>query len=251
MKVLQFPVNFAIENFYGIFTYSATSLAHHVFTHYNAIEEATTRKVVCFMKRLYIITGANGHLGNTIISLLSNTACEIRGLILPQETCIDHDNVHYIHGDICDMDSLAPLFYDIVDKEVYVIHTAGIINIQPHVSPRLYQVNVNDTKNMLELSKRYHVNKFLYTSSVHAIPEKNNLALIKEVSHFSQASVEGGYAKTKAEASQAVLDASKNGLCTIIVHPSGILGPNGNSSNHLVQMVVDYIQGKLPACVNG
>ena len=251
MKVLQFPVNYVIENFYDIFTYSATSLAHCEIAHYNAGEEATTRKVVCFMKRLYIITGANGHLGNTIISLLPNTACEIRGLILPQETCIDHDNVHYIKGDVCDMDSLEPLFSNIEDKEVYVIHTAGIINIQPHVSPKLYQVNVNGTKNMLELSKRYHVKRFLYTSSVHAIPEKNNLTLIKEINHFSQSSVEGGYAKTKAEASQAVLEASNNGLCTMIVHPSGILGPNGNSSNHLVQMVVDYIQGKLPACVNG
>lgn len=95
------------------------------------------------MKRLYIITGANGHLGNIIISLLSDTTCEIRGLILPQEICVDHDNVHYIRGDVCDKDSLIPLFSEIEDKEVYVIHTAGIIDIQPYVSPKLYQVNVN------------------------------------------------------------------------------------------------------------
>ena len=32
------------------------------------------------MKRLYIITGANGHLASTIIRYLKDTDCEIRGL---------------------------------------------------------------------------------------------------------------------------------------------------------------------------
>ncbi len=36
-----------------------------------------------------------------------------------------------------------------------------------------------------------------------------------------------------------------------MVHPSGILGPYDNSGNHLVQLVKDYIKGKLPACVKG
>lgn len=35
------------------------------------------------------------------------------------------------------------------------------------------------------------------------------------------------------------------------MHPSGILGPYDRSGNHLVQLVNDYINGKLPACVNG
>lgn len=37
------------------------------------------------MKKLYIITGAAGHLGNTIIRMLRNMAVETRGLILPNE----------------------------------------------------------------------------------------------------------------------------------------------------------------------
>ena len=61
----------------------------------------------------------------------------------------------------------------------------------------------------------------------------------------------GGYAKTKAEATQAVLDAVGAGLKAVVVHPSGILGPYDASGNHLVQMVSDYIRGRLPACVQG
>lgn len=36
-------------------------------------------------EKLYIITGAAGHLGNTIIRMLRNMAVETRGLILPNE----------------------------------------------------------------------------------------------------------------------------------------------------------------------
>ena len=33
--------------------------------------------------------------------------------------------------------------------------------------------------------------------------------------------------------------------------PSGILGPFGGTGNYLVQLVNDYIMGRLPACVKG
>ena len=47
------------------------------------------------------------------------------------------------------------------------------------------------------------------------------MAVIKEVATFSPEKVIGAYAKTKAEASQAVLEAVKQGLNAVIVHPSG------------------------------
>ncbi|WP_252979970.1 hypothetical protein [Eisenbergiella tayi] len=37
----------------------------------------------------------------------------------------------------------------------------------------------------------------------------------------------------------------------MVVHPSGILGPFGGTGNYLVQLVNDYIMGRLPACVKG
>ena len=35
------------------------------------------------MKKMYIVTGADGHLGNTIVRMLANENCQVRGLILP------------------------------------------------------------------------------------------------------------------------------------------------------------------------
>lgn len=203
------------------------------------------------MKRLYIITGANGHLGNTIIRILAKGAAKVRGLVLPTDNVEDKDNVQYFKGDVRDIKSLEPLFEKTRNREVVVIHTAGIVDISEKVSPVLYDVNVKGTKNILRLCKEHKVKRLVYVSSVHAIPEKDKSCVLEEVDNFSPDAVEGGYAKTKAEATQAVLDAVAEGLDAVIVHPSGILGPYDTSRNHLVQLVYDYIRGKLPACVNG
>ena len=73
--------------------------------------------------KVYIITGANGHLGNTIIRLLKDGSDEIRGLILPSEQTPDIEKVNYIKGDVRYIDSLRALFEGTQDKDVYVIHT--------------------------------------------------------------------------------------------------------------------------------
>ncbi len=202
------------------------------------------------MRRVYIITGANGHLGNTLIRILRKTEVEIRGLLLPTEHRKERENIHYFHGDVRDTDTLSSLFEGLSDAEVIVIHTAGIIDIAGTVSSQMYAVNVEGTRNIVKLCQEYGVKRLVYVSSVHAIPEKR-WSVQREVHHFSPEEVVGGYAKTKAEATQLVLDAVSEGLDAVVVHPSGIIGPYDSSENHLVQMITDYIRGKLPACVRG
>ena len=135
--------------------------------------------------------------------------------------------------------------------ETIVIHTAGIIDISNHVSPELYDVNVNGTKNILALCREYLVKRLVYVSSVHALPEQKRGNVTGEIRDFSPDAVVGGYAKTKAEATREVLRAAQEGLDAVVVHPSGILGPYDRSGNHLVQMVAEYLHGTLPACVKG
>ena len=101
-----------------------------------------------------------------------------------------------------------PLFAGLEGRESYLIHTAGIVDISDQVSPLLYDVNVNGTKHILSLCREYQVKRLVYVSSVHAIPEGDKASVLHEVSVFSPDAVVGGYAKTKAEATQAVLDAA-------------------------------------------
>ena len=203
------------------------------------------------MSKLYVVTGAKGHLGSTIIRLLCRQGCQVRGLILPTETAEDAEGLRYYRGDVREVDSLRPLFAHTEDQELYVIHTAGIVDIGGEPSPLLYDVNVGGTRNILALCREYGAARLVHVSSVHAIPELDHIHVLSEVDAFSPDLVTGAYAKTKAEATQAVLAAAKDGLDAVVVHPSGILGPFDQSGNHLVQLITDYLRGWLPACVRG
>ena len=203
------------------------------------------------MEKTYLVTGACGHLGGTLVRLLERTGAQVRGLRLPSEQARDRAHVTYYPGDVRDRDSLRPLFRGLAGREVVVFHTAAIVDISGEATPQMVDVNVNGTKNILALCREYGVKRLVYVSSVHAIPEKDGYAVLREVDRFSPRQVTGGYAKTKAEATQAVLDAAAQGLDAVVVHPSGILGPFDGAENHLVQLVKEYAGGKLPACVKG
>lgn len=200
---------------------------------------------------LYILTGAAGHLAEGILRILRNADCRVRGLLLPGETGIAGSNITYLTGDVTKPETLDPLFENTGEARVIVLHCAGIVSIQKKVSPEVYRVNVTGTQNVIAKCRQYGVHRLVYVSSVHALPEVKGAA-VREVDHFSPDTVDGAYAKTKAEATQAVLDAAKHGLNAVIVHPSGIVGPfDRYSSNHLVQMMRLYLQHRLPAGVQG
>ena len=164
------------------------------------------------MKKIYVVTGANGHLGGTLVRMLSKRGETVRGLVLPGENPVPLPHVRYMRGDVRDADSMRPLFEAAGGAALCVIHTAGLIDIADEVSERLYDVNVNGTKNVLALCRAYGVERLVYVSSVHAIPEEKRPAVLQEAASFSPERVTGGYAKTKAEATQAVLDAVRDGL---------------------------------------
>ncbi|MFU8793188.1 MAG: NAD-dependent epimerase/dehydratase family protein [Acholeplasmataceae bacterium] len=207
------------------------------------------------MAALYIVTGANGHLGNTICKLLIKDKKHVRGLILPggsAKMLLDL-GVEVVFGDVTKVASLEPLF-DMGKEtfsEVYVIHTAGIVSIATKKTPILELVNVHGTAHMIEVSMKHQVDRFIYVSSVHAILERPHDEVISEASHFHPDLVHGAYAKTKAEATQLVLDATKKGLKGIVVHPSGIIGPNDYGKTNMTMMIEDYMNNKLTSRVEG
>ena len=148
-------------------------------------------------------------------------------------------------------ETLVPLFEGTDPARTVVIHTAGLIDIGDRPYEELRRVNVEGTRNVLALCRQYGVRRLVYVSSVHAIAQDPDGGVLRETSSFSPDAVAGSYAKTKAEATRDVLDAAAAGLDAVVVHPSGILGPYDNAGNHLVQVIRDYMTGKLPACVRG
>ncbi len=206
------------------------------------------------MKRVYIITGANGFLGNNIIRKLElDVNNEIRAFVLKGDhiKSLEHLKCKIYYGDITNKSTLSSIFENINGKEVFVIHCAAVVYIKSKYNPFIYNVNVNGTKNIVDKVLEIKA-KLIYISSVHAIPEKYNNSLITEITNFNPNNVHGLYAKTKAEAAMYVMNAIKyKGLNACIIHPSGIIGPNDYGNSHLTQLIKKVTDGKLFACVKG
>lgn len=204
------------------------------------------------MDAVYMVTGAAGHLGNTLVRKLVAAGKYVRALCLPGENTEDlAPQVEIFRGDVCVPDSMEAFFANPNGEKRILIHAAGVVSIASKYDRRVYDVNVGGTRNIIALCRRYGVDKLVYVSSVHAIPEKPQGQVMTEVGSFDRDAVVGLYAQTKAEASQLVLDAAQAGLDAVVVQPSGIIGPYDFGRGHLTQMVVDFVKGSLRVCVKG
>lgn len=114
-------------------------------------------------------------------------------------------------------------------------------------------VNVDGTQNIIQLCLEHkECKKLVYCSSTGAIPELPKGQKIKEVAHFDKDKVVGCYSQSKALATQAVLDAVREkGLNACVVHPSGILGPEDFAVGETTGVVIQIINGEMPAGING
>ncbi len=114
----------------------------------------------------------------------------------------------------------------------------------------LYQVNVEEgTGWIVRHCLRKHVERLIYVSSVHALPEKKTSEYIAEEASFSPELMEGAYVKTKAIATAFVLQARKEGLRANIVFPSGIIGPRDYGRGSFTSMLLSFMEGKLSLAV--
>ena len=154
----------------------------------------------------YLITGATGFLGRTVLAQLRDSKAEIRALVMEGDPLARElsQNVRVITGDVCNEAALG-LFFAGADEHTCVIHCAGMISVATHPGDRIYRVNVDGTRNILKFCRQCGVGKLVYVSSVHAIPEKPKGTEIAETTAFSPELVRGDYAKSKAMATALVL----------------------------------------------
>ena len=200
----------------------------------------------------YLITGAAGFLGRTVVEELVHHDAQVRALVLHNDPYINllPKEVHTIVGDVCDKNSLVDFFAD-ADSRTCVIHCAGIVSVASRPGPKLYQVNVGGTWRILRQCLEHNVGKLIHVSSVHAIPEKPEGCVITESCDFSPGLVDGDYAKSKAAATELVFDAAERGLNASIVFPSGIIGPGDIQGGSFTSMAKSFLAGKLPFAVRG
>lgn len=199
-------------------------------------------------ERVYLLTGAAGFLGNNIAQQLVEKGAAVRALVLHGDKAAAHlpQGVEIVYGDLTDKESLREWF-ETPAKERVCIHCASMVYLKEEPNELVRRVNVEGTKNVIDLCLEYNAKKLVMVSSTGTLPDYPHGQKIAEPTSFDLDRIVGYYGKTKAMATQLVFDAVKEkGLDASVVYPTGICGPYDYAHGPVSTFVIQYCSGQMP-----
>lgn len=197
-------------------------------------------------ERISVVTGATGHIGYALFMRLIAANEKVRILIRKDSSIFDGIDAEKYYGDVTDPESLERAF----EGADIVYHLAGMIDVTSGHEEAIWNVNVEGTKNVVKACRKCGIKRLVYASSVDAIPPLPGNKLMTEISSFNPDNLEGTYAKTKAVATQYVLDNNSETLETVVTHPGACIGPYDFKTSNVGEMVRMYMNGKFPVSLN-
>jgi dihydroflavonol-4-reductase len=205
-----------------------------------------------------LITGITGLVGSFTARYFLKSGFQVAGLKRANSDLSliqDIENqIVWFEGDILDILVLEKA----IETVSYVIHAAAIVSFAPKDRDRMFKTNVEGTINVVNLCLEKDIKKLCFVSSVAAlgrkIPNENNVnhvIKIDEKATWEENELNSNYAKTKYLAEMEVWRGQSEGLNSVIINPSVILGEAdwNKSSTQLLKYVYDehkfYPEGNL------
>ncbi len=178
---------------------------------------------------MVLVTGATGFLGSELVRLLLLKGEEVRALkrdssVIPS-ILKNKEKIEWVNGDLLDYYSLE----DAIQGITKVYHCAAFISFGAKDKKHMRKVNVEGTVNLLNVCVANNIQKFLHVSSVAAVGDSKKGELINETHHWEFSSGQSSYSVSKYESEMEVFRASAEGLNSVIVNPSIIIGKNAGS----------------------
>lgn len=190
-----------------------------------------------------LITGGGGFLG---YHLCKNLNTKFKEIIIVDVSPIEQSeypkNVKYYNIDITDFRK----FNEVVarSRPKMIIHTAAALPL--YSKKRIWEVNVEGTKNVLESALINQVKRVVFISStaVYGIPKKHP---IYETDNLIGV---GPYGRTKIVAEKICLEYRKRGLCVPIIRPKTFIGPERLG---VFEILYDWVRNgkRIPIIGNG
>lgn len=169
-------------------------------------------------KKVYLVTGATGFLGNRIVRMLVDEGKKVRVFVRQD---YNDNRVEVFKGDLSDRDSIRKA----VKGVDVVFHTASFISWNPNDKDKLEKINIQANRDIIEACKEFKVSKLIYTSSIDAIYEGKPIKDGDESLPYPSKFIDH-YSYTKAVAEKDIISSNDvNGLLTCSLRTAGIYGP--------------------------
>ena len=199
---------------------------------------------------MYVLTGATGHLGQTLLRQIRSLGDSVDVTARPQSDrsllegyCSQINNTA-----LDDADALAGAFAG-ADT---VIHTAALLDIRRGNLKAMIETNVRGTENVINACRIAGVRRLVYISSIEAFDLNAGRRPVREDFGFARGNAVMEYGNTKADASRLVAAAGLTGnLETVLICPTGIIGPWDFRGGLFTSMVKRFLDGRIPATVPG
>ncbi|MBL8046380.1 MAG: NAD-dependent epimerase/dehydratase family protein [Anaerolineales bacterium] len=188
----------------------------------------------------YLITGATGFLGGRMAQQLRAAGHEVVAVVrdLNKAKALAAIGVQLAKGDVTDKESMRAPMAGV--EGVY--HVAGWYKIGVKDKAPGQAINIDGTRNVLELMQELKIPKGVYTSTL-AVNSNTKNQLVDESYRFTGTHL-SEYDRTKAAAHDVAEEFIEKGLPLVIVQPGLIYGPGDQGPSH--DALVSYLKRQLP-----
>jgi nucleoside-diphosphate-sugar epimerase len=180
-------------------------------------------------RKKVLVTGGGGFLGKAIVKKLLCLNMDVTSFSRHCHPDLEKMGVKQINGDLADKDVVVKAFKN-MDAVFHVAAKPGIWG--PY--EEFFRVNVTGTCNVIAACFENKVGQLIYTSSPSVVFDDNDMENVDETVPYPSKYL-AAYPETKAIAEKSVLSAAAQGLCSIIIRPHLIWGPE---DNHLVPGII-------------
>jgi dihydroflavonol-4-reductase len=196
------------------------------------------------------VTGASGFVGSNLVRELLARGHRVKALLRPgsHHPDLEDSRLERVAGDLADGGLLRR---ELAGCE-WCFHVAASYHLWMRDYAPMYAVNVEGTRNVLEAAGHAGCQRIVYTSTVGCIglPPQSGATIIPatEEDPSSPKKLSGHYKKSKFQAEAVALELFRNqGYPIIIVNPSAPVGPGDLKPTPTGQIVVDFLNRRLPA----
>jgi dihydroflavonol-4-reductase len=169
-----------------------------------------------------LITGGTGFVGSNIALRLIERGWQARILerLGASRILLEDGPFEYVTGDVLVPDTLTPAMQGID----VVFHAAGVVDYWRQGVERMYHVNVEGTRHVVEAALKVGVERLVHTSSAATMGIHPDV-MVDEAFTFNVKPDRFVYGHSKYLAEQIVLEAVEKGLPAVIVNPTTVIGP--------------------------
>lgn len=195
-----------------------------------------------------LVTGAGGFIGANVVRALLGRGYEVRALVRPGAEVANLRGlaVEQAYGDVRDPSAMRAA---VVGCDL-VFHVAALYALWVRPRRPVYETNVDGTRQVLRAAWEARVERVVYTSSVAALGLREDGRPADETTPANRRSLVGDYKRSKYLAQMVAAEFAARGLPVVIVNPSFPVGPYDRKPTPTGQVIVDFLNGRMPAYVD-